>query len=105
MEIQFLKFNEQRIRHMRLVRERLNRYGDQDHQRWTYRRRGFKGRMLYYKIWNPTYVRRNNMIDAIKAGFYDDVLTPALRAILLDDTGMRGYVTAACRPHPNREHQ
>lgn len=103
MPIQFLRFDEQRIRRIHLVRERLNFYGDQDHQRWTFRRRGLNGRTLFYKIWNPTYVRSNTMIEAIEAGFYSDDLTPALRAVLMDESGMRGYVAAACKPRPNRD--
>lgn len=103
MTIRYRRFDERRLRTMRLVRARLNWYGEQDHQRWTYLHRRSCGRALYYKVWNPTYVRRDNMLRAIESGFYDEELTPALRALLVDDEGVRGYVTAACKPRRNRD--
>jgi hypothetical protein len=98
-------FDARKLARMTLVRERLNWYGDQDHQRWTYKYRDRLGRVSYYKVWNRSYVRRDTMLPAIDAGFYDEQLTPALRAILVDGDGaMRGYVTAACHPRADRDH-
>ena len=52
----------------------------------------------YAKIWNPTYVRRDNVLRALDAGFYDDQTTPALAALIVHQGVCRGYLTHACRP-------
>jgi hypothetical protein len=56
-------------------------YGTQDHSRWVLRSPGdgLSG-ASYYKIWNPTYVRRDNILAAIESGFYDERTVPALQS-------------------------
>lgn len=64
-----------------------------DHSRWVLRTRhnGDKdGR--YFKIWNPTYVRRDSILSAIACGFYDDRTTPALDGLVFHHGICRGYV-------------
>ena len=65
----------------------------QDHSRWvlrTRKNRDATGR--FYKIWNPSYVRRDNILSAVEAGFYDDRTTPALDGLLICRGICRGYV-------------
>jgi hypothetical protein len=47
---------------------------------------------LYYKIWNPTYVSRDNIVAAVEAGFYDERTVPALQALVFHKGLCRGYV-------------
>jgi hypothetical protein len=68
-------------------------YGTQDHSRWVLRRSedGQSG-PVYYKIWNPSYVRRDNILAAIESGFYDERTVPALQALVFHQGICRGYV-------------
>jgi len=85
-----------------LVKESCHRFGDQDHSRWLFRtRRG--GEELYYKVWNPTYIRRDHLIRGIESGFYDETTTPALHAVILAGSTCRGYVMNRCRPDRRRD--
>ncbi len=83
---------------MELVRSRLNEYGDQDHVRWTFRQKSWHG-TLYYKVWKPTYIRRNGILLGLESGFYDETTVPALKSILVDESGCRGYVMRRCKSH------
>jgi hypothetical protein len=47
---------------------------------------------LYYKIWNPSYVRRDNILAAIESGFYDERTVPALQSLIFHAGVCRGYV-------------
>ncbi len=73
-------------------------YGVQDHSRWIMRDRrpGRSGSTLFYKIWNPTYVRRAGLSLGIAAGFYDRQTVPALRGLIYSDNLCRGYVMERC---------
>ena len=91
------------IPELALVREVVRWFADQDHSRWVFRlpKRDplAGGRDLYLKIWNPTYVRRDNLLRGIDAGFYDDRTAPALKALIFHRGVCRGYVMDRCRPN------
>ena len=71
----------------------LAHYGAQDHCRWVFRGRTADGAdPLFYKIWNPSYVRRENILAAIESGFYDERSVPALHSVIFHDGICRGYV-------------
>lgn len=88
------------IPRLKLVKESTRWYGDQDHSRWVFRTSGQDqlagSEDLYVKIWNPTYVRRDNILRGIAAGFYDEQTTPALRAVIVHHGLCRGYVMHRC---------
>ena len=51
---------------------------------------------LFYKTWDSDYVRRNNLPNALDAGFYDEKLISGFRALILDEDEIcRGYLMAA----------
>ena len=87
---------------LQLVKETILSFGDQDHSRWVFqvpRECGlFGGSALYAKIWNSTYVRCDNIVHGINAGFYDDQTTPALAGLIVHKGVCRGYLTRPCRP-------
>jgi hypothetical protein len=90
-----------------LVKERLRWVGDEDHSRWVFRvarsaRRAGEND-LYVKIWNPTYIRRDHVLRALDAGFYDERTAPALRALVFHRGICRGYVMACCGRAPRIE--
>lgn len=86
------------LRRLDPVRQVLRRYADQDHSRWVFRGRvpGIDD-MVFVKIWNPGYVRRDTLPSAVEAGLYASDTTPALRGLLTSNGLCRGYVMAACR--------
>lgn len=66
---------------------------NQDHSRWVFRAaRGGGMDGMFFKIWNPTYVRRDNVLEAMRAGFYDERTTHALDALVFHEGVCRGYV-------------
>jgi len=75
-----------------LVKERNKIYGNQDHCRWIFHD---KNNNLYYKIWNPTYIRKDNLIAGINSKFYDKQTVPALKYIIYHDGVSRGYIMDA----------
>ena len=85
---------------LRLVKEVVRRYGDQDHSRWIFAGSlGGRRSRIYVKLWNPTYVRRDNLLRGLAAGFYDATTAPALQALVFSAGLCRGYVMARCRRH------
>ncbi|MBZ8134547.1 hypothetical protein CLD20_14800 [Afifella sp. IM 167] len=80
-----------------LVKQVVRRYGGQDHSRWVFRGR-LNGEDVYIKVWNRSYVRRDNLRDGLRCGFYDQATAPALRALVTSNGLCRGYVTARCEP-------
>lgn len=74
-----------------LIHNKLRIYGNQDHRRCIYFDRNTN---LYYKVWDISYVRRDNILDAINAGFYDESTVPALKGLLYYEDICRGYVMA-----------
>lgn len=71
-------------------------YGDQDHSRWVY---GDRVSKRVYKIWNQTYVRRDNLLQALKAGFFDEKLIPHFVGLIFQEGFCRGYVTKMCEEY------
>lgn len=88
------------LRHLKPFKVRLRKIGGQDHCRWL-----FSGGMrdapgtFFYKLWNPRYVRRDNVLAAVDAGFYDERLVPALYALVFSNRLCRGYVMHAGTLH------
>lgn len=71
-----------------LIKGREKKYGDQDHSRWIF----YDNDNLFYKIWNPTYIRRNNILEGIFSGFYTTETTPALVGTIHHEEICRGYI-------------
>ena len=87
----------------KVVKETVAWFGGQDHTRWVFRvpRRLAvltKGAAYYAKLWNSTYIRRDNLLRALDRGFYDEQTTPALAALIVHHGMCRGYLTVACGP-------
>jgi hypothetical protein len=103
--MQFYKFHLDEINFLevRLVKERIKWYGEQDHSRWIFADRTSwlwdRPRPRVYKIWNPTYVRRDNLLAGLEAGFYNEEIVPALLGPIFHDGICRGYVMEACQRH------
>ena len=72
-----------------LIKKREKKYRDQDHSRWIY---NDKLNSLYYKIWNSTYIRRNNVEEGILSKFYTEETTPALVGTIHHEGICRGYI-------------
>jgi hypothetical protein len=53
-------------------------YGDQDHSRWVYED---DINHVFFKVWNHTYIRKNNLLDAFSRGFYNGLI-PAFRGVI-----------------------
>ncbi|WP_221249214.1 hypothetical protein [Desulfuromonas versatilis] len=85
-----------------LVKEVYDWYGEQDHSRWVFKSGNIswsgKPQEVYLKIWNPTHVRRDNILQGIDSGFYDEQTTPALKSVIFHRGVCRGYVMGKCRP-------
>lgn len=75
-------------------------YERQDHSRWVFECNDFNVfstcNSLFVKIWNSNYVRRDNILKAIDTGFYDEITTPALVAIIFHKGLCRGYIMDKC---------
>lgn len=88
------------IMNLKLIKETVRWYGKQDHSRWLFkstRRTRFADMGdLYFKVWNPTYLRRDNILTAIVNGFYDEQTTPALTGLIFHKGICRGYVMNKC---------
>lgn len=74
---------------LQLIHNKLSIHGDQDHRRCIY----FDSKSnLYYKVWDTTYIRRDNILNAIDIGFYDETTVPGLKGVLYYNDICRGYV-------------
>ena len=74
---------------LKVIHRRESVYEGQDHARWVYYD---KNNNLYYKLWNPTYIRKNNVLEGIENKFYDNTTTPALKGVIYYEDICRGYV-------------
>ena len=74
---------------LKVIHQRESVYEGQDHARWVYYD---KNNNLYYKLWNPTYIRKNNVLEGIENKFYDNTTTPALKGVIYYEDICRGYV-------------
>ena len=77
------------IRNMTPVYERAKYYGPHDYSRWVFRDEHTRH---YYKIWNETYVKSNNIISGLLSGFYDETTVPALKGLIFWEGKCRGYI-------------
>ena len=91
------------LRELDVIKENIFWLDEQDHSRWVLRTRkksaAFGSQELYLKIWNPTYIRRDNILAGIDVGFYDDQITPALVGLIFHRGFCRGYVVRKCTPN------
>lgn len=100
MKLQTFLLKDIDINSMQIVKETFEWYGTQDHSRWIFKentKSGNRKNNKYFKIWNPNYIRRDNILKAIESGFYDDITTPALCGIILHNGLCRGYVMHECK--------
>ena len=74
---------------LKLIKGKTRYRDNQDHSRWIFHDEENK---LYYKIWNDTYIRRDNIIHGMNSGFYDEVTCPGLEGIIMFDGYCRGYI-------------
>lgn len=77
------------VHSMTPVYERAKFYGKHDYSRWVFRDESTR---YYYKIWNETYVKSNNIISGLLSGFYDETTVPALIGLIFYNGYCRGYV-------------
>ena len=85
---------------LHLVKNRDVWYGPQNHSRQVFQTSRWpvwlaKSKM-FYKIWNENYVRKDNILNGLEAGFYDENTVPALDGIIFSKGVCRGYVMHAC---------
>lgn len=101
MDYQTIQLSEIDLSKLTLVKESTSRINGQDHSRWVFRddHHNASGSHCtrYLKIWNPQHVRRDNVLNALEASFYDKTTVPALSALIFHKDVCRGYVTEACR--------
>jgi hypothetical protein len=100
MKLETVDYSELTFADMYLVRKRVRCVGGQDHSRSVYRgprlAAQVEGSSLLYKVWNPTYARRGNILDGLESGFYDSTTAPALVALIFEGPVCRGYVMEEC---------
>jgi len=100
MNVNILQLSDIDISKLKLVKEVVQWIGDQDHTRWVFRTpRNYRiagVQDLYLKIWNPTYIRRDNILAGIQSGFYDEQTTPAFFGLIFQNGICRGYAMRRC---------
>ena len=100
MRYEIFKLKDLNLTNLQLMKEVVKWYEHQDHSRWVFKdtrktKDPQKGE-LFYKVWNPTYVRRDNILTGIDVGFYDEKTTPALVGLIFHQGICRGYVMRKC---------
>tara|TARA_Y100000385_G_scaffold290201_1_gene362399 strand:- start:6777 stop:8267 length:1491 start_codon:yes stop_codon:yes gene_type:complete len=93
-KIKYISLDTIDVSSFQLIKERVSHYQNQDHSRWV-----FKKDNLYYKIWNETYIRKNNIINGILSGFYDKTTCPALYGLIFWEGICRGYIMHECNDY------
>src|SRR5437764_1167437 len=89
-----------------LVKKSRTQIDGRDHSRWVFRTPRHlcaAADVLYYKIWNPSYIRRDHLLRGIESGFYDESTTPALKALIYANGLCRGYATRKCLPNRKKD--
>lgn len=87
-----------------LVKETFAWIDGRDHSRWLFRTpHASNGDGLFYKIWNPSYLRRDHILRGVESGFYDETTTPALQALIFSRGVCRGYVMLNCTPSRKKD--
>lgn len=96
-EVELSKIN---LNQLELVKESVSRIDGEDHSRWVFFDRSTGARSptagRFVKIWNPRHVRRNTVVDALNAGFYDRSIAASLYALIFHKGVCRGYVSDPC---------
>ena len=87
MRLKIFSLTELDLTSMYSVKELICWYGNQDHLRWI-----LKDGNFFYKIWNPTSIRKNNLLKALDVDFYDENLIPAFVGLIFHKQECRGYV-------------
>ena len=77
------------VPNMTPIYERAKYYGPYDYSRWVFKDESTN---LYYKIWNETYVKSNNIISGLLSGLYDETTVPALKGLIFWEGHCRGYI-------------
>ena len=77
------------VANMTPVYERSKYYGPHDYSRWVFRDESTR---YYYKIWNETYIKSNNIISGLLSGLYDETTVPALKGLIFYNGYCRGYI-------------
>jgi hypothetical protein len=63
-----------------------------------YQRRLYEKDGLIYKLWDKTFLWKDNIVEAIRVGYYGPLLTPGLLGVIVDDDAeVRGYVMYKCQ--------
>lgn len=92
-----INFSDIKSSDFQLMHERTAQYGHQDHSRVIYKDN--KNR-LYYKLWNPGYIRSKTFLQAYHDGYFD-LLAPGLVDIIMYDNSCVGYIMHACEKTNN----
>ena len=98
MKYKIINLDELNLEDSDLIKEREVWHNNQDHSRWVYFN---KKENLYYKLWNETYIRKDNVKLGIDVGFYDRKLIPAFVGLIFYKDICRGYVMKPCDNHDN----
>lgn len=100
MNCRILQLTDFNLAKLAVVKETVLWLDGQDHSRWVLKTQmkseGRSREELYLKIWNPTYIRRDNILAGIDVGFYDRQTTPALTGLIFHQGICRGYATNKC---------
>jgi hypothetical protein len=92
MNVPSLQLSEIDLSALKLIVERLVWRDGVDHSRWVFQSRGGDTGGLVYKIWNPGYIRRDNLLTGLTTGLYTHETVPALHAVIMSGGMCRGYV-------------
>jgi hypothetical protein len=88
---------------LKLVKKTYAQIDGRDHSRWVFCTRNDPKEILYFKIWNPSYVRQSHLRKGIESGFYDEITTPALQALICSNGVCRGYIMRKCVPNRDKD--
>lgn len=100
MNCKVLQLTDFDIRSLEVVKETILWLDGQDHCRWVLKTPaksiGSTSGSMYLKVWNTTYIRRDNILTGLDVGFYDEQTTPALTGLIFHKGVCRGYATSHC---------
>lgn len=100
MKTEIIQLNDIDFERMKLIKETFKWYGNQDHSRWVFKdHKNTLGsqKNIYLKLWNPTYIRRENILKAIESGFLDEKISPAFYGLIFHNGICRGYALQECK--------
>jgi hypothetical protein len=84
---------------MSLIRQLVEHRGGEDHSRWVLGGPSPDGTEPWvYKVWNPSYVRRDTLGPALALGLYGRDVVPAFRGMIIHGGVCRGYAMARWGP-------